>query len=114
LHVVQPDVGFVGGLHETLRIIHHAEASNIKTAIHCGASMGPSQAASWHIAAACKSVEWLEQVPAARKIQRDLMLDPFEMKDGFVGLPTEPGLGVRITEEHLRRYAFVPGTGERT
>jgi L-alanine-DL-glutamate epimerase-like enolase superfamily enzyme len=42
------------------------------------------------------------------------MLDPFEMKDGFVGLPTEPGLGVRITEEHLRRYAFVPGTGERT
>ena len=64
--------------------------------------------------AACKSVEWLEQVPAARKIQRDLMTSAFEVKDGFVGLPTEPGLGVRLTEEHLRKYPFVPGTGERT
>src|SRR4030095_8142143 len=52
VHVIQPDIGFVGGLQETVRIVHHAEASNITTAIHTGASMGPSFAASWHLAAA--------------------------------------------------------------
>ena len=46
VHVIQPDLGFVGGLQETVRIIHHAEAYNLSTAIHTGASMGPSLAAS--------------------------------------------------------------------
>jgi len=114
LHVVQPDIGFVGGIHETLRIIHHAEAHNVTTAIHTGASMGPSLAASWHVAAACRSVEWLEQVPAARSIQNDLLLDRFEVKDGFVGMPAAPGLGVRLTTKHLAKYKFVPNSGERT
>src|SRR5262249_18259434 len=112
VHVVQPDVGFCGGMHETLRIIHHAEAHNVTTAIHTGAWMGPSMAASWHIAAACNSVEWLERVPAARGIQDDLMLDRLGIKDGSVDMPSSPGLGVRLTSEHLDRYRFVPHSGE--
>jgi L-alanine-DL-glutamate epimerase-like enolase superfamily enzyme len=114
LHVVQPDVGLVGGIHEAVRVIEHAHAFHITTAIHTGGSMGPSFAASWHIAAACSSVEWLERVPAARSIQDDLLTDRFELRDGCVGLPTSPGLGVTLTAEHLEKYRFVPGAGERT
>ncbi len=114
VHMIQPDIGFVGGLQETVRIIHHAEASNLSTAIHTGASMGPSLAASWHLAAASHSVDWLEHVQAASTIQRDLMIDPFQVTGGTVGLPVSPGLGVRLTPEHLEKYRFVPSSGERT
>ncbi len=112
--LIQPDLGFVGGLQETLRIIHHAEASNLATAIHTGASMGPSLAASWHLAAASHSVDWLEHVLAANSIQRDLLRDEFVVRDGTVGLPSSPGLGVHLPPALLEKYRFVPRSGERT
>ena len=112
--MIQPDIGFVGGLAETIRIMHHAEASNVSTAIHTGASMGPSLSASWHLAVATYSVDWLEHVLAASSIQQDIMTDYFTVKNGSVGLPTSPGLGVKLTPELIEKYHFVPGSGERT
>jgi L-alanine-DL-glutamate epimerase-like enolase superfamily enzyme len=114
VHVIQPDIGFVGGLQETIRVMHHAEAYNLSTAIHTGASMGPSLAASWHLAAASHSVDWLEHVQAASSIQRDILLDDFKVSEGKVGLPAAPGLGVRLTPELIAKYRFVPSSGERT
>ncbi len=114
VHMIQPDIGFVGGLAETIRIMHHAEASNVSTAIHTGASMGPSLSASWHLAVATYSVDWLEHVLAASSIQQDIMTDDFTVKNGSVGLPTSPGLGVKLTPELIEKYHFVPGSGERT
>jgi L-alanine-DL-glutamate epimerase-like enolase superfamily enzyme len=114
VHLIQPDIGFVGGLQETQRIVHHAEAFNLSTAIHTGASMGPSLAASWHLAAASYSVDWLEHVMAGRSIQNDLLLDKFVVHEGTVGLPTAPGLGVRLTAELIEKYRFMPSSGERT
>jgi L-alanine-DL-glutamate epimerase-like enolase superfamily enzyme len=112
--MVQPDIGFVGGLQETVRVVHHAEAYNLSTAIHTGASLGPSLAASWHLAAASHSVDWLEHVVAAAQIQKDLLVDDFGVKDGTVGLPQAPGLGVKLTPDLLAKYRFVPRSGERT
>ena len=114
VHVIQPDLGFVGGLHETVRVIHHAEAYNLSTAIHTGASMGPSLAASWHLAAATRSVDWLEHVMAAKTIQDAILLDPFVVSDGTVGLPSAPGLGVRLTPEIVAKFSFSRNSGERT
>ena len=114
VNLIQPDLGFAGGLQETTRIMHHAEAYNLGTAIHTGASMGPCLAASWHLAAASHSVEWLEHVLAARSIQRDLMVDDFTVYEGAVGLPSAPGLGVHLPPALLEKYRFVPSSGERT
>jgi L-alanine-DL-glutamate epimerase-like enolase superfamily enzyme len=114
VNLIQPDIGFVGGLQETRRIMHHAEAYNLGTAIHTGASMGPSLAASWHLAAASYSVEWLEHVLAASSIQRDLMLDEFKVHEGTVGLPSAPGLGIHLSPELIEKYRFIPRSGERT
>lgn len=114
VHVIQPDLGFAGGLAETQRIIHHAEGFNLSTAIHTGASMGPSLAASWHLAAANHSVDWLEHVLAAKTIQDALLLDRFEVRDGTVGLPSAPGLGVRLTPELEAQFKFTRNSGERT
>lgn len=114
VHMIQPDIGFVGGLQETVRIIHHAEAYNISTAIHTGASVGPSLAASWHLAAASHSVNWLEHVVASHRVQNDLLLDTLTIKNGTVGIPSAPGLGVHLPEELIEKYRFIPKSGERT
>jgi L-alanine-DL-glutamate epimerase-like enolase superfamily enzyme len=71
-------------------------------------------AASWHVAAAMPTVRWLEVVTAARLVQRDFLADPLTLRDGDVGLPTAPGLGVRLDRDLLEKYRFVPGSGERT
>lgn len=112
--LIQPDVGFVGGIGETVRVMHHAEAHNLRTALHTGASAGPCLAASWHLAAATESIEWLEHVYAASGVHRDLLIDEFKVKDGTVGLPEAPGLGVHLTDKILEKYRFVPNSGERT
>jgi L-alanine-DL-glutamate epimerase-like enolase superfamily enzyme len=114
VHMIQPDIGFAGGLGETLRIVHHAVAYNMSTAIHTGASAGPSLAASWHLAAATHSVEWLECVVAGSSIQKDLLLDTYKVKNGRVGIPSAPGLGVHLPPALLEKYRFIPKSGERT
>lgn len=83
-----------------------------RTAIHTGASMGPSLAASWPLAAAAQSVDWLEPVVAATSVHRDRLVDYFVVADGRVPVPTAPGLGVRLTSELLETYRFVPRSRE--
>jgi L-alanine-DL-glutamate epimerase-like enolase superfamily enzyme len=114
VHIAQPDIGWCGGIEETRKIIEVAQSKNIATAIHTGASFGPSFAASWHLAAASRSVEWLECVVAGSSIQRDLLDDDFCLTNGKANLPSSPGLGVNIADEMLEKYSFVAGSGERT
>jgi L-alanine-DL-glutamate epimerase-like enolase superfamily enzyme len=71
-------------------------------------------AASWHVAAACPSVRWLETVVAPRDVIADFLVDPMAIRDGSVGVPVAAGLGVRFDRDLLERYRFVPGSGERT
>ena len=114
VHVVQPDVGFVGGVLETQRLIHHAAGYRATTALHTGASIGPCFAASWHLAAACGDVSWLEMVEAPRSVRQKFLADSCQVEGGTLPVPSHPGLGLRITPELLREFAFVPGSGERT
>lgn len=114
VHLVQPDLGFVGGIGETVKILHHAGAHGISAGIHTGGCIGPAMAASWHVAAAFASVQWLEIVVAPRHVQDDFLMEPLRPHEGAVGLPAGPGLGVRLDRNLLEKYRFVPGSGERT
>jgi L-alanine-DL-glutamate epimerase-like enolase superfamily enzyme len=51
---------------------------------------------------------------AAKSIQDAILLDPFTVSEGTVGLPSAPGLGVRLTPEIVARFSFKPDSGERT
>jgi L-alanine-DL-glutamate epimerase-like enolase superfamily enzyme len=114
LDLIQPDLGFVGGLSETIRIMHDAEAHNVGLAIHSGGAVGPVMAASWHLAAASLSLEWLETVVAPRSLMQDFLADPLDIKNGCTGLPESHGLGVRLTPQLIDKYRFIPKSGERT
>lgn len=114
LHVAQPDVGFVGGVLETLRVIRHAAGFNATTALHTGASIGPCLAASWHLAAACPEVAWLEVVESSRAARERFLADHMTIHDGTIAPPEQPGLGLHITNELLNDFPFIAGSGERT
>ena len=111
--IVQPDVTYCGGITAALRIIAVARAHHARVAFHLGGSFGPGFAASLHLSLATKDAVILERVPATAQVQADLCAWPLELVDGRFAAPPVNGLGVELTDEHLRRYRFVPGTGER-
>lgn len=115
LDIVQPDVSFCGGITTTWEVMKLASASFVRTALHMGGSFGPAYAAGLHLSFAHRDAFILETLPVALPTIRDLLLFPLELVDGTFGPPPSdvPGLGVELTEEHLRKYPFVPGSGER-
>ncbi|HVA86273.1 MAG TPA: mandelate racemase/muconate lactonizing enzyme family protein [Candidatus Saccharimonadales bacterium] len=115
LDIVQPDVSFCGGITTTWEVMKLASANFVRTALHMGGSFGPAYAAGLHLSFAHRDAFILETLPVAMPTIRDLLLFPLELVDGTFGPPPSdlPGLGVDLTEEHLRKYPFVPGSGER-
>ena len=109
----QPDVTYCGGITAGLAIVALARAHHARVAFHLGGSFGPGMAASLAPSLVVPECFILERVPATAEVQKDLCAWPLELVDGDFLAPTVDGLGVDVTDEHLKRYKFVPGTGER-
>ena len=101
---VMPDVSRSGGIHQTQLIYQLAEADKVKCSPH-NFCTGVGLAATLHVMAAMPAMEWLEYDPTGTSVYDELFVEPLEVKDGFVTVPTLPGLGVRVTEEVLLKYA---------
>ncbi len=111
--IVQPDVTYCGGITAGLAIVAIARAHHVRVAFHLGGSFGPGMAASLALSLVVPECFILERVPATAEVQRDLCAWPLELVDGQFLAPPANGLGIDLADEHLKRYAFVPGTGER-
>jgi len=42
---------------------------------------------------------------AGRFYQDDIVVEPFQYEDGYLVVPTKPGLGIEIDEDKLRHYS---------
>jgi len=96
VHVVQPDVGRVGGLTEALRVCRLAEERGITVVPH-GWKTGLTVAATAQLAAVAPTLQYFEFVPqevAESPLRRDLVRDELTLEDGLLALPSKPGLGV--------------------
>jgi galactonate dehydratase len=40
------------------------------------------------------------------ELGKDISTHPFEVDDGYITLPTEPGLGMDLIEENLEKYPY--------
>jgi len=94
--IVQPDIGYLGGLSRARRVALMAEAAGIPCTPHC-ANTSLLQNFTLHLAAAMPSVsqyqEWsIEQTPWTHAVISPSLV----VRDGTVALPTEPGWGVSI------------------
>ncbi|HEY2593163.1 MAG TPA: enolase C-terminal domain-like protein, partial [Chloroflexota bacterium] len=102
--VVQPDVTRCGGITEILRIANVARERGRACVPHAWKS-GIIKAASLHVNAVLPEAWFQEYCVAETPLNTKLTRQTFPLKDGFVEIPTSPGLGVDLDQEVLERYA---------
>ncbi len=105
LDIIQPDICVTGGLMEMKKIAAMAEACYVMVAPHN--PMGPvATAVNVHFAASTPNFLILEYHPDDASPRKDLLKEPLMVKDGYIPLPTKPGLGVELNEEAFKHYPF--------
>jgi len=108
--IIQPDLSHAGGITECKKIISMAEAFDVAAAPHC--PLGPiALAACLQVDATCHNAFIQEQSLGIHYNQGSDLLDyltdnkVFEYDNGYVKIPDEPGLGIVINEDHVRKMA---------
>jgi len=89
-----------GGLTETRKIAALCEAFEVRFSPHCFAT-GVGLAATMAVSASTPAFEWLEFDVTDFPLQESFFIEGLDVEDGRVSLPTEPGLGVSLSEEVL-------------
>ena len=104
--VINPDPAHVGGISETVRIGHWAEAYDVALAPHC--PLGPiALAACLQINAVCHNAFIQEQSLGIHYNQGGDLTDyvlpgqGFTLTNGQLQIPTGPGLGIEVDEERV-------------
>jgi len=110
--ILQPDPSHAGGITETRKIAHMAEAYDVAIALHC--PLGPiALAACLQLDAGCYNAFIQEQSLGIHYNQGNDLLDyvtnrgVFEYAEGFVRIPDGPGLGIEVDEAFVRERAAV-------
>lgn len=102
--IIQPDTTKNGGLSESRRIAQWAYDHNVQFVSH-GWNTAVGLAADLQLAAAIPVARYVEYLTPCAYIE-DLLDRPFEIdSDGYLAIPTEPGLGRRLDPERVGRYA---------
>lgn len=106
--VVQPDVGRVGGLTESLNVADMAREKGLVIVPHCWKT-GVSTAATAHFAAVtphCKFIEYLPQDLCIETLRKELTTGGVVMEDGVMtGLDDAPGYGINLNWDAVRAFA---------
>lgn len=110
--IIQPDPSHAGGITETRKIAAMAEAYDVAVALHC--PLGPiALAANLQLDAVSYNAAIQEQSLGIHyNTTNDLLdyvVDPavFDYTDGYVKIPSGPGLGIEVNEEYVRERAEI-------
>ena len=105
--IIQPDVSHAGGISEVVRIAAMAEAYDVALAPHC--PLGPIALASCLQVDAIAYNALIQEQSLGIHYNEDAdLLDyladasVFDYQDGFVNVPTAPGLGIEMDEAKVR------------
>lgn len=110
IDIIQPDVALVGGILETRKIAAMAEAYDMAVAPH--APYGPIALAATLQVDACTPNVFIQEQSLGIHYNKGFDLldfvhnkEVFQYKDGFVNLPTKPGLGLELNEELIEEIS---------
>ena len=104
--VVQPNIGRGGGLTEIRRIAELCELHGAEVIPH-GWKTGITSAVGRHFQAACPAAPLFEYVSPKvfdSPLRRELVSPEPVLTDGYMELPTAPGLGIELIEELVVRW----------
>ena len=113
MDIIQPDLSLCGGIGEVLFIAEMAALAGIPCLPHCwgGAIL---IAATTHLLSLLPDPHWgfptdtpmLELDQSENPWRTEIVAKPLETRDGFVDVPTAPGLGIEVNEDAVRSYAI--------
>jgi galactonate dehydratase len=103
--IIQMALGRVGGIMEAKKIAAMAETHYAQIAPHlyCGPVEG---AANIHFSASLPNFLILESIEMWGGFHSELLKKPIVWENGFVLLPTEPGLGIELNEDVARANPY--------
>ena len=107
--ILNPDVCNCGGILALKEIGAMAEPWHVAVAPHNYNSTTVGLASTLQVSACMPNFLITEYFVSFEERGRELARVPFEVSNGFIALPTAPGLGVELDEAALRRYPL----GER-
>jgi galactonate dehydratase len=100
--LIQPDASHVGGISELKRVANMAEVYYMHIMPHC--AIGPvAFSACLHVDAAVPNFLMQEQIDQG--LGEGFLIEPWRVQDGFIELPTKPGLGIEVDEAVLQKDA---------
>lgn len=103
--IIQPDCTKCGGITESLRIAWMAYENNILYVPH-GWNTAIGLAADLHLVAAVPVARYVEYLTPSPYIE-EIITEPFNVDaEGYLPIPTKPGLGIELNREALKRYGI--------
>ena len=103
--ILQPALGRVGGIWQARKIAAMAEAFNAQMAPHLYA--GPVEwAANIQLCAALPNTLIAETISTGDDFHADLIGGTLAVEDGYIGVPTSPGLGIKFNEALARAHPY--------
>lgn len=110
IDIIQPDVALVGGINELKKIASMAEALDMAVAPH--APYGPIALAATLQVDTCTPNVFIQEQSLGIHYNKGFDLldfvenqEIFHYKDGFVNIPTEPGLGIKLNEDLIEEVS---------
>lgn len=113
--ILNPDVCCCGGILELREIAAMAEPYHVAVAPHNYNSTTVGLAATLHAAAGMPNFLITEYFLNFEAVGAEIAVKPFEVEEGYITLPTAPGLGIELDERALgqRPYRAFPKRGLR-
>src|SRR5690606_32110003 len=97
---IQPDTSHCGGITELKKIANMAEVYYMHVLPHC--AIGPvAFTASMHVDAVVPNFLAQEQIDQG--LGGGLFMEEWPVRDGYIDLPTRPGLGFEIDERAVQQ-----------
>jgi galactonate dehydratase len=104
--IINPDVCNTGGILELKEIAAMAEPYLVVVSPHNYNSTTIGLAATLQVAACIPNFLITEYFVNFRPRGDEISVQPFVVKDGFINLPTGPGLGLELREDVMARYPY--------
>jgi galactonate dehydratase len=103
--VIQPDVCHMGGIRALCDVASMAETSFVSVAPHN--PNGPvATAATLNAMMTMTNGLIMEYWIDAEAVRRDLVVDYFDLREGYLYPSNKPGLGIEVREEAFAKYPY--------
>jgi galactonate dehydratase len=104
--ILNPDVGSCGGILALKEIAAMAEPYYVKVSPHNFNSTTIALAATIQVSATLPNFLIAEYFVNFEEAGNSIVQNPFKVDEGYIKLPTQPGLGLELDEAVLRKHPF--------